>query len=121
MPWSSPVRERGWKRSILVHILLNKEPSLVAGLARQQLAGTGILLDSGGILIKYRDSCPQEFLQKIPVKSDKKNGIPVTPPKTHSCEKFLRKMQEKKKSSGILSGTVFWTQKINSWKQEYAT
>ena len=51
--------------------LLNKEPSLVAGLARQQLAGTGILPDSGGILIKYRNSCPQEFLRKIPVKSEK--------------------------------------------------
>jgi hypothetical protein len=51
--------------------LLNKEPSLVAGLARQQLAGTGILPDSGGILIKYRNSCPQEFLRKIPVKSGK--------------------------------------------------
>jgi len=29
-------------------------------------------------------------------------------------KKNLRKMQEKKKSSGILSGTVFWYQKINS-------
>jgi hypothetical protein len=31
------------KRSILVHILLNKEPSLVAGQCQQLLAGTGIL------------------------------------------------------------------------------
>jgi hypothetical protein len=61
----------GLKRSILVHILLNKEPSLVAGLARQQLARTGILPDSGGIMIKYRNSFPQEFLPKIPVKSKK--------------------------------------------------
>jgi hypothetical protein len=30
-------------------------------------------------------------------------------------------LREKKKSSGILSGTVFWTPKINSRKQEYAT
>jgi hypothetical protein len=58
------------------------------------LAGTGILPDSGGILIKYRNSCTQEFLQKIPVKLKKKNQIPVTLPKTHSCEKFLRKTQE---------------------------
>jgi hypothetical protein len=93
----------------LFSLLFNKETSLVAGLARQQLAGTGILPDSGGILIKYRNSCPQEFLRKIPVKR-KKTGIPVAPPKTHSCEKFLRKTQEKKKSSEILSGTVFWTQ-----------
>jgi len=37
--------------------------------------GTGILQnpeDSGGILSKYRNSCPQEFLRKIPVKSKKK-------------------------------------------------
>jgi hypothetical protein len=69
--------------------------------------------ESSGILSKFRNSCPQEFLQKIPVKSEK-NRIPVTPPKTHSCEKFLRKTQDKKESSGILSGTVFSTQKINS-------
>jgi hypothetical protein len=79
------------------------------------LAGTGILPDSGGILIKYRNSCPQEFLRKIPVKSKKKKtGIPSNSPKPRSCEKLLRKTQEKKKSSGILSGTVFLTQKINS-------
>jgi hypothetical protein len=41
------------------------------------LAGTGILPDSGGILIKYRNSCPQEFLRKIPVKSKKKKPVPV--------------------------------------------
>jgi hypothetical protein len=41
------------------------------------LAGTGILPDSGGILIKYRNSCPQEFLRKIPVKSKKKKTVPV--------------------------------------------
>jgi hypothetical protein len=45
----------------------------------------------------------------------------VTPPKTGSSEKFLRKTQEKKKSSGILSGTLFWVQKINSSKEELPT
>jgi hypothetical protein len=42
--------------------------------ATNVLAGTGILRnppDSGGILSKYRNPCPQEFLQKIPVKSEK--------------------------------------------------
>jgi hypothetical protein len=29
-------------------------------------------------------------------------------------DKFHQKTQEKKKSSGILSGTVVWAQKINS-------
>jgi hypothetical protein len=36
------------------------------------------------------------------------------PPKPRSCEKFLWKTQEKKKSSGILAGTDFLVQKINS-------
>jgi hypothetical protein len=59
------------KRSILVHNLLNKEPSSVAGQSQQLLAGTGILRnpeDSGvntGILV------PQEFLRKIPMTAKK--------------------------------------------------
>jgi hypothetical protein len=102
------------KMSILVHILLNKVPSLVAGLSQTAFGGNRNRPESSGILSKYRNSCPQEFLQKIPVKSEK-TGIPVTPPKTHSSEKFLWKMQrKKKKSSGILSGTFFFVQKINS-------
>jgi hypothetical protein len=87
--------------SILVHILLNKEPSLAAGLSQTAFGGNRNPPDSGGILSKYRNSCPQEFLRKIPVKS-KKNGIPATSPKPRSCEKFLWKTQEKKKSSGFL-------------------
>jgi hypothetical protein len=51
----------------------------------------------------------------------KKIGIPATSRKTCSCEKFLRKTQEKKKSSGFLSGTVFCVKKINSCEQDYAT
>jgi hypothetical protein len=70
-------------------------PSLVAGLSPTVFGGNRNPPESSGILSKYRNSCPQEFLRKIPVKSEK-NGIPVTPPKTHSCEKFLRKTQEKK-------------------------
>ena len=38
----------------------------------------------------------QEFLQKNPVAAEKKTGIPATSPKPRSCEKFLRKTQEKK-------------------------
>jgi hypothetical protein len=81
--------------SILVYILLNKEPSLVAGLSQTAFGGNRNPPESSGILSKYRNSCPQVFLQKNPVKTEK-TGIPVTPPKTHSCEKFLRKTQEKK-------------------------
>jgi len=58
------------KRSILVHILLNKEPSLVAGQSQQLLVGTGILWnpeESGGLRGKER----QEFLRKIPVTAEK--------------------------------------------------
>ncbi len=62
-----------------------------------------------------------EFLQKIPVTAAKirnscnplQNHVPV--------KKILLKTQEKKKSSGILAETIFLVQKLNSWKQEYAT
>jgi hypothetical protein len=81
------------------------------------LAGTGIWRnppDSGGILSKFRNSCPAGIPAKKSCKNEKKTGIPATPPKPHSCEKILRKRRKKKKSSGILSGTFFWAQKINS-------
>jgi len=39
---------------------------------------------------------PQEFLQKIPVKSEKKQELLRPPPKPGSCEKFLRNLQEEK-------------------------
>jgi hypothetical protein len=57
--------------SILVHILLNKVPSLVAGLSQTAFGGNRNPPESSGILSKYRNSCPQEFLRKIPVKSEK--------------------------------------------------
>jgi hypothetical protein len=78
------------KKSILVHILLNKEPSLVFGRNRNPP-------ESGGILSKYRNSCPEEFLRKIPVKLEK-NGIPATSPKPRSCEHSSGKRRKKKKS-----------------------
>jgi hypothetical protein len=37
----------------------------------------------------------------------KKQEIPATFPKPCSCEKFLRKTQGKKESSGILAGMLF--------------
>jgi hypothetical protein len=54
---------------------------------------------------------PQDLLQKIPVTAAKirnscnplQNHVPV--------KKILWKTQEKKKSSGILAGTVFWSKK----------
>jgi len=54
---------------------------------------------------------PQEFLQKDPVKSEKKQELLRPPPKPRSCEKFLRNLQEEKRTSGILSGTLIGVQK----------
>ncbi len=70
------------------------------------LAGTGIwrnLEDSGGIQTKYRNSCPTEIPAKKSCDIGKKQEFLRPLPKPRSCEKFLRKTQEKKeKSSGIL-------------------
>jgi hypothetical protein len=78
------------------------------------LAGKGILWnpeDSGvntGILV------PQEYLQKIPVKAEK-NRNSCVPLQNHvPVKNSSGKRRKKKKSSGILAGTVFWVQKINS-------
>jgi len=103
------------KRSILVHILLNKEPSLVAGQCQQLLAGTGILQnpeDSG--VTTGIPALPTGIPAKNSCKNGKNQEFLRPPPKPRSCEKYLWKTQEKKNSSGILSGTVFWLQKINS-------
>ena len=76
--------------SILVHILLNKEPSLVAGQSQQLLAGTGILRNPEDSGVNTGIPVPQEFLQKNPVTAKKK-------------QEFLRPLQNHvpvKKSSG---------------------
>ena len=105
------------KRSILVHILLNKEPSLVAGLSQTAFGGNKNPAESGGIRRNPKESrvntgipVLQEFLQKNPVKN-KKQEFQRPPPKPCSCEKILQKMQGKKESSGILAGMVFWVKK----------
>jgi hypothetical protein len=51
---------------------------------------------------KIRNSC-NPFQNQVPVKNS------------------FGKHRKKKKSSGILAGTVYLVQKINYWKQEYAT
>jgi hypothetical protein len=70
--------------------------------------------ESGGIRSKYRNSCSAGIPAKKSCECGQKQEFLQPPPKPRSCEKFLRKMQEKKKSSGILAGTVFLVQKINS-------
>ena len=101
-------------RSILVHILLNKVPSSVAGQSQQLLAGTGILRNPpeyGGFRGKYRNSCPTGIPAKNSCKNEK-NRNSCDPLQNHvPVKNSSKKRRKKKKSSGILSGTVFWVQK----------
>ena len=64
--------------------------------------------ESGGFRGKYRNSCPTGIPPKNSSKIRKKQEF----------LSFLRKIPQentgKKKSSGILTGTLFWVQKINS-------
>jgi hypothetical protein len=63
------------------------------------LAGTGIrqnLAESGGIQSKYRNSCPAGNPAKKSCERGQKQEFLPSPPKPRSCEKFLRKTQEKK-------------------------
>jgi hypothetical protein len=105
-------RER-LKRSILVHILLNKEPSFAFGGNRNPQESSGILRNPEESGVNTGIPVPQEFLRKIPVKSEKnRNSCDLS--KTTFLRKIPQENTGKKKSSGILSGTLFWVQKINS-------
>jgi hypothetical protein len=75
------------------------------------LAGTGIRRNPEESIVKAGFPVPQEFLQKNPVKVAKTQEFLRPPPKPRSCENFLQKTQEKKKSSGFLFKTVFEPQK----------
>jgi hypothetical protein len=88
------------------------------------LAGTGIRRnpeesggirrnpeESGGIHCKCRNSCSAGISAKKSCESSKKQEFLRPPPKPRSCEKFLRKTQEKNVSLGILFFTVFEPQK----------
>ena len=99
------------KRSILFHILLNKEPSLVAGLSQTALGGNRNPEESGeesGVntgIPAHRNSC-EKFLWLR-----KKTEIPATSSKPRSCEKFLRKTQENNPQESWQEH--FFVQKIN--------
>jgi hypothetical protein len=82
------------------------------------LAGTGIRRnpeesggirrnpeESRGIRSKYRNSCPAGIPAKKSWDSGKKQEFLRPPPKPRSCEKILRKTQEKKE---ILRNPVFF-------------
>jgi len=56
---------------------------------------------------------PQEFLRKIPLKSEKNRNY-CDPLQNHVPVKIPQENAGKKKSSGILSGTLFGVQKVNS-------
>jgi hypothetical protein len=77
------------------------------------MVGTGIRRnpeESGGICCKRR-TVPQEFLRKSPVKVAK-NRNSSDPLQNHvPVKNSSRKHREKKKSSGILAGTIFWSKK----------
>jgi hypothetical protein len=77
--------------------------------------------ESGGIRSKYRNSCPAGIPAKKSFESGKKQEFLRPPPKPRSCEKFLWKTQEKKKSSGIPFFTVFEPPKLIPVKQELPT
>jgi len=104
-------RER-LKRSILVHILLNKEPSFVAGQSQQLLAVTGILRnpqESSGILRNPQESgvntgipVPQEILQKIPVQSENNRNY-CDPLQNHVP---VKKSSGKRRKKKILTNPV---------------
>jgi hypothetical protein len=78
------------------------------------LAGTGIRRNPEESGVNTGIPVPQEFLQKNPVTAVKnrnscdhlQNHVPVINPSG--------KHRKKNKSSGILAGTVFLVQKINS-------
>jgi hypothetical protein len=76
--------------------------------ARQRLAGTGIrrnLEESGGIHCKCRKSCPAGIPAKNSCESGEKQEFLRPTSKPCSCEKFLRKTQEKKE---ILRNPFFY-------------
>jgi hypothetical protein len=88
------------------------------------LAGTGIRRipeDSGGIRTKYRNFCPTVIPAKNSCDIGKKQEFLRPPPKPRSCEKFLRKTQEKKEILRNPVFSVFEPQKYIPEKQELPT
>jgi hypothetical protein len=109
------------KKVYLVHILRNKEPSLVAGLSQTAFCRNRNLEESGGIWrnleesrgiqSKNRNSCPQEFLRKNPVTASKNRHF-CDPLQNHVPVKNSSQKHRKKKSSGIMFYSVFENQNI---------
>jgi hypothetical protein len=69
-----------------------------AGLSQTAFGRNRNLEESGGIRSKYRNSYPTGIPVKKSCDSSKKQEFLGPPPKPRSCEKFLRKTQEKNKS-----------------------
>jgi hypothetical protein len=79
--------------------------------------GTGIQRnqdDSGEICYKRRNSCPPGIPAKNSCESSEKQEFLRPPPKPRSCEKTLRKTQEKKEILGNPGRNGFFGPKINS-------
>jgi hypothetical protein len=84
---------------------LSRKPTLVAGQSKTAFGGNRNPEESGasgGIRCKCRNSCPTGIPAKKSCESGEKQEFLRPPPKPRSCEKFLRKTQEKKEISGIL-------------------
>jgi hypothetical protein len=87
------------KRSILVHILLNKEPSFVAGHFWREQESSEILRNPEVSGVNTGIPVPQEFLRKIPVKSGKnRNSCDLS--KTTFLRKITQENTGKKKFLG---------------------
>jgi hypothetical protein len=89
-------RER-LKRSILVHILLNKETSFVAGSFWREQESSGILRNPEESGVNTGIPVPQEFLRKIPLKSGK-NRNSCDPSKNTFLRKIPQENTGKKKN-----------------------
>jgi hypothetical protein len=75
---------------------------------------TLLLEESKGIRCKRRNSCPAGNSAKKSCESGKKQEFPRPPPKPRSCEKILRKTQEKKEILRNPFFNCFWAPTINS-------
>ncbi len=91
--------------------LYNRKSTLVADQSQTAFGGNKNPAESGGIRGKYRNSCPAGIPAKNSCNSGKKQEFLRPPPKPHSCEKILRKTQEKINPQESWQERFFWSKK----------
>jgi hypothetical protein len=96
-PWQVLFGRETLKRSILVHILLNKETSFVAGSFWREQESSRILRNPEESGVNTGIPVPQEFLRKIHLKSGK-NRNSCDPSKNTFLRKIPQENTEKKKN-----------------------